>query len=60
MFAIEIVELELSIRLPHYASITEILEDDANNSSLTQAITANTENGTSDITVVRRLPNASR
>ena len=53
MYAIEIAEPELSVRLPHHCSITNVLEDDVD-SNLTQETTAITNVVTTDTPVVQQ------
>ncbi|KAG2214822.1 hypothetical protein INT45_005259 [Circinella minor] len=53
MYAIEIAEPELSVRLPHHSSITNVLDDDVDDSNLTQETTAITNAVTTDTPVLQ-------
>ncbi|KAG2216456.1 hypothetical protein INT45_014175 [Circinella minor] len=53
MYAIEIAEPELSVRLPHHSSITNVLDDNVDDSNLMQETTAITNAVTTDTPVLQ-------
>ena len=56
IFAIKIIEPELSIPLLHHTSIMHVLEDDAGNSNIMQTITTTTTTTTTETTVFQQMP----